>query len=382
MFTIPWSPVDRSIGFGVTVCGIAIAALNSPSFFGQIPQFDPWWIVLCLTLPGSLLLMAAGRSRLPTRTLRAIWIAQPFALLFILFLGYAAWRSEATDPPFLLVSLLDCIVLCTMALAARLLWVLLLTFLLAIAPLVSIVAFHGVLPSSILAQGFVHSSNVIFVMLILVLRDQMHRLSRARAVAKVLRTDEEQARTDSEDFSQFARMIHDEVLSSFAATVRFSGPPPTALRRSAASALRALRARGLTPESSPRTVLTTDDASQLLLDLVYAAAPGLKITSTVQSGTVSSAAAGALCLAAAEAARNAVRHAMEGVGSALFADGMIRVTITDSGRGFDMDMIPADHFGVRESIIGRISAIDGGHVTIHSNDMGTTVVMQWTRPRA
>lgn len=96
---------------------------------------------------------------------------------------------------------------------------------------------------------------------------------------------------------------------------------------------------------------------------------------------MSSAAAGAVGLAAAEAARNAVRHAGAGSGAVSVDEGAIQVEIADSGVGFDPERVPAGRFGVRESIVRRIEELDGGRAAFDTGADGTTVVLQWTRRR-
>lgn len=88
----------------------------------------------------------------------------------------------------------------------------------------------------------------------------------------------------------------------------------------------------------------------------------------------------ALCNAAAEAMRNAVKHA--GTSSVVvrsFADGdVIAVTIEDHGVGFDPNR-PTTRLGVSDSIIGRMRAA-GGDATI-SSAPGSGTVVTLTVPR-
>ena len=84
-------------------------------------------------------------------------------------------------------------------------------------------------------------------------------------------------------------------------------------------------------------------------------------------------------LAAAEAARNAVRHAGGGTGTVLVGDDSIRVIIVDSGQGFDLSTIDSRRLGIRESVIRRMEELPGGSAIFDSNMFGTTVVMTWNR---
>ena len=219
------------------------------------------------------------------------------------------------------------------------------------------------------------------ILLVFVVRQQLRRLSRARTVAEKLESEGRRAQEESAGFPEFARMVHDEVLASFATALRFEGAPPDAVRASAAAALRALgRSDAVTAGSEESIALAADDAGRLILDLVEASSPDVPMLLSTEPGTVPAAAAEAVGLATAEAARNALRHAGGGSGSVMVSDGSIRVTISDAGGGFDPRGVPGDRFGVRESILGRLDGLEGGRVLIDSDGTGTSVVMRWTRP--
>lgn len=83
----------------------------------------------------------------------------------------------------------------------------------------------------------------------------------------------------------------------------------------------------------------------------------------------------ALLGAAREAMTNAARHA-GGNRISVFAevaDGRIEVFVRDRGGGFDVDAVPSDRRGVRESIVGRMRRA-GGRATITSSpESGTEV---------
>lgn len=76
----------------------------------------------------------------------------------------------------------------------------------------------------------------------------------------------------------------------------------------------------------------------------------------------------AVVLAAREAMVNAAKHA--GVGTVdVYAEhlaGELSVFVRDRGRGFDLEQIPEDRHGVRDSIIGRVERV-GGVVRVESS---------------
>jgi hypothetical protein len=82
----------------------------------------------------------------------------------------------------------------------------------------------------------------------------------------------------------------------------------------------------------------------------------------------------ALLQAAREATVNAVVHGRPPVSVYLeVSDTAAEVFIRDRGDGFDLDAIPHDRFGVRESILGRVQR-RGGRASVRSGPGGGTEV--------
>ncbi|WP_166996899.1 ATP-binding protein [Paramicrobacterium fandaimingii] len=78
-----------------------------------------------------------------------------------------------------------------------------------------------------------------------------------------------------------------------------------------------------------------------------------------------------LLAAAREAMLNAAQHA--GGTVTVYSESSpssIEISISDRGPGFDVDAIPDGHFGVRESIMGRLNRL-GGTATIRQGPAGT-----------
>ena len=82
----------------------------------------------------------------------------------------------------------------------------------------------------------------------------------------------------------------------------------------------------------------------------------------------------ALVQALREALLNAVRHGQPPVSAYVesSADG-VSAFVRDRGEGFDVDEVPSDRLGVRESIIGRM-ARHGGHAEVRRVEAGGTEV--------
>jgi signal transduction histidine kinase len=81
----------------------------------------------------------------------------------------------------------------------------------------------------------------------------------------------------------------------------------------------------------------------------------------------------ALVQAAREAMLNAARHGGGTVSVYMESTaGSTEVFIKDRGPGFDLESVPDDRLGVKESIIGRMKR-HGGTATINSSKDGTEV---------
>ena len=52
-------------------------------------------------------------------------------------------------------------------------------------------------------------------------------------------------------------------------------------------------------------------------------------------------------------------------------------TITDTGRGFDPAVVPANRFGLRESITGELDRVDGRATITSRRNHGTTITLEW-----
>ncbi|MGW8380718.1 PspC domain-containing protein [Streptomyces sp. ODS28] len=91
---------------------------------------------------------------------------------------------------------------------------------------------------------------------------------------------------------------------------------------------------------------------------------------------------GAQIQAAREAMVNAAKYGGEGGAVQVFAEvegGTVFISVRDRGPGFDLDTVPADRMGVRESIIGRMER-NGGTARVRSAPgEGTEVELKMER---
>lgn len=162
------------------------------------------------------------------------------------------------------------------------------------------------------------------------------------------------------------------------AAMSFTGDPPGQLRVEAAHALTLLDAPRPDPEGqlqTTHTALTTITESLRRID------PDAPVRAQAVPGTVPDPAVEAITHAAAEALRNSARHAGPGCPREVdvrVAPGDIRVVVRDGGPGFDPRAVDPARLGVREPILARMTALDGGDARIHTSPgTGTEVVLTW-----
>lgn len=183
---------------------------------------------------------------------------------------------------------------------------------------------------------------------------------------KAFRTfaSERAVRARETERANIAAHLHDSVLQSLA-LIRAHAESPDEVARIARRQERELREWLYVDRNAPGTSVASElktVAAQVEDDYATAIDP------VIVGDAVPSTASAEVVAAVAEALKNAVRHGrppvslyveFTGRGDKSAVDAYIR----DQGAGFDMAEIPADRFGVRESILGRIKRA-GGTATI------------------
>lgn len=180
-----------------------------------------------------------------------------------------------------------------------------------------------------------------------------------------------------------AALMHDSVLAALIAAERAHTPRERTL--AVGMAREALTRLANTEQDSGEGSDEPRDAASLADDVERAALElGVDVHSerTIDPLTPSmpGRVARALVLAATQAIANAAQHA-GGAGLALTVDGSVdparvRITVRDTGAGFDLDRVPHDRLGIRASIFARVAAV-GGTSSIDSDPQGTTVRLEW-----
>jgi signal transduction histidine kinase len=145
----------------------------------------------------------------------------------------------------------------------------------------------------------------------------------------------------------------------------FAEPSP-ALTTQAARDLRVLQGLADAPAVANGRAPLTDLGPKL--ELATASAEDLAVRLELAPVTVPTPVADQLASCVGEALRNVRQHA--GTGWAV-------IKITDRGRGFNPDAIPASRRGIRESITGRMLAAGGRAAIASRPGAGTTVTVSW-----
>lgn len=176
-------------------------------------------------------------------------------------------------------------------------------------------------------------------------------------------------------------LVHDTALATLMLASRSGAQLDPVLRRHAGEAADAL-ARGTSPVE-----VTADtpyaDLGELVRDRIRRIDQQIPL-SDADSTSVPLPVGEALADAAAEAARNALRHAGDGVlprvEVSTIGSGVV-VTIHDDGVGFAVDEVPPARLGLRASVFGRLRRVRGASAEIRSAPgTGTTVLLRWEDP--
>lgn len=170
-----------------------------------------------------------------------------------------------------------------------------------------------------------------------------------------------EAQLIADERAEIASRLHDSVLQTLALIQKRANNPEEVVRL-ARSQERELRQWLFDPVTDVTVLAALQRASGEVEDTF-----GVRITPVTVGEDIPLDDANQACvLAAREAMVNAAKYAGDS-SIDVYAEtfGGLTIYVRDRGPGFDMDTIPADRHGVRDSIFGRVERA-GGEVTIHS----------------
>lgn len=182
-------------------------------------------------------------------------------------------------------------------------------------------------------------------------------------------TGERVRRIREEQRAEMAAHLHDSVLQTLALIQNRAGASSDVARlaRAQERELRAWLYDGDAPADSDLPTDLRDYAAALELDYPVR-------IDVVSAGLPAERASGEVAAAAREAMLNAARHA--GGDVSVYIEGnasSVDVYVRDRGPGFDLEAIPDDRLGIRQSILGRMRR-SGGSATIRRGAGGGTEV--------
>lgn len=222
-------------------------------------------------------------------------------------------------------------------------------------------------------------------------------VERAQVGTARLRTAHAAERRSSESEARRrydARLLHDTILGTLTLVAhRGEGVPPDTVQAQAAADLGLLRRLGRPGADEGRRADSGSGSDSVPLPAAFAAlerrfeAVGLEITwhTTGERGAadrpLAPSALDALVRAAGECLENVRRHAgVLSVDVTVAEDHeTVRVAVSDAGRGFAPDEVPAGRLGLAESVRARIDAVGGDVRVFSAPGSGTTVLLSVPR---
>ena len=196
-------------------------------------------------------------------------------------------------------------------------------------------------------------------------------------------SEERLMRIRAQERAEIAAHVHDSVLHTLTLIQR-NAENPGEVRRLARAQERDLRAWLYRPQGSGKD----DDEPATLAEAVKRNAAevedkhGVPIEVVVVGDCPLDERIGAQMQAAREAMVNAAKYGGDGGPVQVYAEvegRTVFVSVRDRGPGFDLDAIPADRMGVRESIIGRMERNGGTARVRPAPDGGTEVELEMER---
>jgi signal transduction histidine kinase len=196
------------------------------------------------------------------------------------------------------------------------------------------------------------------------------------------RDAERSARIRTQERAEVAAQVHDSVLQTLALIQRHARDPRMVARLSrtqerelrqllyaGSSTIDAAMNGGTFQAALTKAAEEVEDGLGADIELVCVGDTSLDERTT------------AIVQAAREAMVNAAKYASQRDPVSVFAESdaeHVSVFIRDRGNGFDLNAVPHDRIGVRESIVGRMRR-SGGLATIRTSDEGTEVRLEMDR---
>lgn len=170
--------------------------------------------------------------------------------------------------------------------------------------------------------------------------------------------DESEQRALVQQRAEITAHLHDSVLQTLA-SIQQAGRSADSMKQLARVQESELRRWLYGTPGTAASGATLRDQVQAMADELQAE-HGVAVDAVVVGDAPNADAFTALCKALREALSNAIRHG--GTGVSVFMDAspsLVEAFVRDRGPGINLDQIPSDRLGVRESIIGRMERAGG-----------------------
>lgn len=236
-----------------------------------------------------------------------------------------------------------------------------------------------------------HVANIVFVTLIDAMRSQLARQATADEVARSTAESRALALAWQRERTRVDGVVHDEVLATLLAGAVATPATREAIAEQAGQTLGLLErwreldvptggAGGGGPLPLPSGKATGDFREDLR---VLAEGSGAHFSVSGPDLVVPTDVRGLVTAAARQALRNCALHA-PGAAVTLGMDtthGVLLVTVTDSGPGFDPTTVAPQRLGIRVGILERMRSITGGSARVLSGPgTGTRILLTWQPP--
>ncbi|AZZ42524.1 hypothetical protein C0Z11_09785 [Acidipropionibacterium jensenii] len=372
---------DRWAGSLIAVSALLLSVWWLPDALMQRNRFAIWWTVGAWGLIALWLLLAGLGQRLPMWWLRRLWTAIPSLQFLLQALSFAAVRGNPADVmPW--VWTLESTTVCLLVLQLRRVAAVTVSIVFSLSVPLSSWLFTGGVSQLVLSNTPVRLTNVLFVVLLIGVRHRLSSLFEVETEARMAADRRALSAAETRQRARFSRFVHDEVLSVLTAAQLFSGTPPPELRAEAAATIRALAVERPSAAEDARAVDPVDskEAGERLRARIARLAPTAVVHLEADHMPIDAGAVETLGDAAAEAVRNAFRHSGGDHLSVrvTILEQSVDISVRDDGIGFDVNSIPPERLGVRQSIFVRVREIGGHAEVLSSLGHGTEVRLSWT----
>lgn len=377
--------VERIISVAVGLGSLALGLQALFAAYGSTDELEQWrtFITLLAFIPLAAMILACFIGR-GVRLSGGI-----FAIAYVLVL--TAWPlaitpvvPEPTAQPWIwfLVNIATLAAMLAFPLPLQIIWTVLVPLLYGTVRVIQ----GRFDPENLIATGLDVSFALILggVMLALgwLLRSVAANVDQARARAVSSYAAAAASDAAEHERAEIAALMHDSVLAALIAAERTSTPRERTL---ATAMARDALTRLANTEQDPREGSDEPcDAATITHDLEAAirelgASTIVRLKRSADATSAPGRVGRALTLAATQAVANSLQHAGgEGLTVSVTATATdIRITVRDSGAGFDLEGVPNDRLGIKASIVARVAAV-GGCATVTSNASGTTVEIAWS----